>query len=65
MPPPPPETWRDRIALLPDVHHGEPTIRGTRISVATVVASLADLGLDRLLADFPQLTPDDVRAALD
>ena len=58
------EDWRARIVCDPQVHHGEPCIRGTRIAVSVVVASLADLSIDELLAQYPQLTREDVQAAL-
>jgi uncharacterized protein (DUF433 family) len=56
--------WRTRIVCDPAIRHGEPTIRGTRIAVATIVATLSDLSMEQVLAEFPQLTRDDVRAAL-
>ena len=34
--------WQDRIAIDPEIHHGDPCIKGTRIPVAMVVGSLAD-----------------------
>ena len=54
----------ERIVTEPDLHHGEPCIRGTRISVAVLVASLAELSLPQLLMEYPQLTKEDVQAAL-
>ncbi len=43
-----------------------PCIRGTRIPVATIVASLLDgMTLDELLEDFHQLTDVDIAEALD
>jgi len=57
--------WRDRIQIDPNVHHGEPCIRGTRIPVAVILAHLAEgLSIERLLEEYPALTEDDVRAAL-
>ena len=56
--------WQDRIVCDPQIHHGEPCIRGTRIAVATIVATLADLRVDELLAQFPQRRREDVQAAL-
>jgi len=56
--------WRDRIICDSAIHHGEPCIRGMRIAVAVIVATLADLSLDELLKQYPQLTRDDIRAAL-
>jgi len=44
---------------------GVPCIRGTRIPVATVVGRLAQgLSVKEILADYPQLSDEDVRAAL-
>ncbi len=57
--------WQDRIAIDPDIHHGDPCIKGTRIPVAVVVGSLADgLTFDDIRQDYPQLTDDDLYAAL-
>lgn len=58
------ETWRTRIVCDPQVHHGAPVIRGTRVCVSTIVATLAELTIEQLLAEYPQLTAQDVRAAL-
>lgn len=58
------ENWRSRIVCDPQVHHGEPCIRGTRIAVSVVVASLADLTLDEVLEQYPVLNREDVQAAL-
>lgn len=44
---------------------GVPCIRGTRIPAATVVGLIAQgAPIDDVITDFPQLTVDDVRAAL-
>jgi len=56
--------WRDRIICDPELHHGEPCIKGTRIPVAVIVASLADMSREEVLAAYPQLSDDDIRAAL-
>lgn len=58
------DTTQDRIVSDPDLMHGEPCIRGTRIPVAIIVASLADLSIEQLLAEYPQLSREDVQAAL-
>jgi uncharacterized protein (DUF433 family) len=34
--------WQDHIAIVPDIHHGDPCIKGIRIPVAMVVGSFAD-----------------------
>jgi uncharacterized protein (DUF433 family) len=58
------ETWRDRIVCDPDLLGGEPCIRGTRIPVSILVGSLADMTIEQLLQAYPQLTREDVQAAL-
>ncbi len=57
--------WQDRIVIDPDLHHGDPCIKGTRIPVAMVVGSLADgMTFEDIRRDYPQLTDDDLYAAL-
>ncbi len=58
------ESWRQRIVCDSQIHHGEPCIRGTRVAVSVVVASLADMSMEELLDQYPQLTREDVQAAL-
>ena len=58
------EHWRQRIVCQPQLHHGEPCVAGTRIAVSVLVASLADLTIDELLSEYPQLTREDIQAAL-
>ena len=59
-----PNDWRERIICDPQIHHGEPCIKGTRISVSVIVASLADYSIEILLKQYPQLTREDIQAAL-
>ena len=57
--------WKKRIVISPDLHHGDPCIRGTRIPVAMIVGSLADgLTPSEIRAAYPQLSDQDIRAAL-
>jgi uncharacterized protein (DUF433 family) len=59
------EDWRDRIVVDPAIHHGEPCIRGTRVPVSVIVASVADGDpIPEILTAYPSLTEEDVRAAL-
>jgi len=58
------ENWRRRIVCEADLHHGEPCIKGTRIPVSILVASLADMSIEELLREYPQLAREDIRAAL-
>ena len=54
-----------RISIDPNVRFGKPCVRGTRITVGDILGYLAG-GMSEvdLLADFPQLTQDDIRACL-
>ena len=55
----------DRITSDPTVRFGKPCVRGTRISVGDILGYLAGgMSAEQLLADFPQLTSDDIRACL-
>jgi len=57
--------WKERVSIDPDLRHGEPCIRDTRIPVAVIVGSLADgLTEEEIRKAYPQLTPEDIRAAL-
>jgi len=57
--------YRDRIVVDPEVRFGKPTVRGTRITVGDVLSYLASgMSEDEILADFPQLSRDDLRACL-
>jgi uncharacterized protein (DUF433 family) len=57
--------WQDRVVITPDVHHGDPCIKGTRIPVSVIVGSLADgMTPAEVLDEYPQLTSEDIQAAL-
>ena len=48
-----------------DVCGGETVVKGTRVTVRTVLASLAEgATVEEIVADFPTLTPDAVRAVI-
>lgn len=54
-----------RISVDPNVCFGKPCIRGTRIWVSLLLDFLANgAGIEEILAEYPQLTEDDVRAAI-
>lgn len=60
-----PVQWQERIIMDPDLHHGEPGIRGTRVPVAVILGSLAEgMSIDDILHEYPQLEPEDIRAVL-
>jgi uncharacterized protein (DUF433 family) len=57
--------YHDRIERNPRVAGGEAVIKGTRVTLRTVLASLAEgAPVDEILKDFPTLTEPDVRAAI-
>ncbi len=58
--------WRQRIKTDPAMRSGQPTIRGMRITVRDVLGLLAaGMTPDEILADYPYLERDDIRAALE
>ena len=57
--------YHDRIHRDPRVAGGQAVIKGTRVTLRTVLASLAEgATIDEILKDFPTLTDVDVRAAI-
>ncbi|OPZ28465.1 MAG: hypothetical protein BWZ02_01293 [Lentisphaerae bacterium ADurb.BinA184] len=57
--------YDDYIVRNPQVCAGEPTLRGTRVTLRTVLASLAEgASTAEILQDFPTLTEEHVRAAI-
>jgi uncharacterized protein (DUF433 family) len=58
-------SFRDHIIRDPNICGGEPVIRGTRVTLRTLLASLAD-GDDEaeILEDYPALTRDDLKAVI-
>lgn len=56
----------DRITIEPDKRSGQPCIRGLRITVWDVLGWLAaGQKQEEILADFPELDPEDFRAVFD
>lgn len=57
--------WQERISVNPSVRSGKPCVKGTRITVYDVLEYLADgMSEDEILADFPDLVREDIRACL-
>ena len=55
----------ERISINPNVCFGKPCIRGTRIWVSLILDFLASgTSMEDLLKEYPQLTMDDVLAAI-
>ena len=56
----------NRITINPDICHGKPTIRDSRLLVTTILELLAGgAPWSELLEEYPSLEVDDIRACLD
>ena len=54
-----------RISVDPNICHGKPCIRGHRVWVSLILDLLADgLSTEQVLAEYPGLEPDDIRACV-
>lgn len=57
--------FKNKIVRDPDICGGEPVIKGTRVTLRTVLASLAEGdSVVEILRDFPTLSTEDVRAVI-
>jgi uncharacterized protein (DUF433 family) len=57
--------WQDHITVNPGIRSGKPCIIGTRITVYDILEYLAGgMTEDEILADFPDLSREDLRATL-
>jgi uncharacterized protein (DUF433 family) len=57
--------WQDRITADPATLVGKPVIKGTRLAVDFLVELLAENWThEQILRNYPQLTEDDILAAL-
>ena len=49
----------------PNIVNGQWVIKGTRVTLRTILATLAEgAGEEEIVADFPSLTHDDIRAVI-
>ena len=57
--------YREIITIEPGKRGGRPCIRGMRISVYDILGWLAaGMSNDQIVSEFPELTLEDIRAAL-
>jgi len=57
--------WRKRTSIDPKIHHGDPCITGTRVSVSVIVGSVTDGDtFEQILNSYPQATREDIQAVL-
>ena len=55
----------ERIVIDPQIQHGKPVIRGTRVLVRVVLGHLArGETTEHIVAEFPSLAEEDVRAVI-
>jgi len=55
----------ERISIDPNVCFGKPCIRGTRIWISLILDFLANgMTTEEILEEYPQLTIEDLRAAI-
>lgn len=59
------DAWAERIEVVAGRRSGKACVRGTRITVYDVLSYLAaGMTAEEIVADFPDLTRDDVLACL-
>jgi uncharacterized protein (DUF433 family) len=57
--------YEEHIVRNPQVCGGEPVIKGTRVTIRTILASLAEgASVQEILSDFPTIKQEDVRAVI-
>ncbi len=55
-----------RISISPDICHGKPVIKGTRVLISNILGALSSgETIDQVLEDYPNISRDDVFAALE
>ena len=55
----------ERISSDPDICHGKPCIRGTRIPVYLLVSLVAEgEDTEAIISDYPSVTHEDIKAAM-
>ena len=56
----------DRISINPNVCHGKPVIKGTRVLVGNILGALGSGDtIDEVLEDYPNISRQDVLAAIE
>ena len=57
--------WRERISVIPEICHGKPCIRGSRVLVSVVLDNLAaGLSAAEITRSYPSLQPEHIAAAI-
>ncbi|HEX29605.1 TPA: DUF433 domain-containing protein [Candidatus Poribacteria bacterium] len=54
-----------RISVDPEICHGKPCIKGTRIMVSLILALVEEgLNFEEIMEEYPELTVEDIKAAV-
>ena len=57
--------WKDRILISPEVCHGKPCIKGTRILVSIILDYLkAGESYEAIIKQYPTLHEEDIRSTI-
>jgi uncharacterized protein (DUF433 family) len=56
--------WQDRISIKADVCHGKACIRGRRVMVSVILASLAEGDSPETILQNFHLSPEDIQASM-
>ena len=55
----------DRVSINPNICHGKPCVKGTRIMVSIILALVEeDLSFAEIKEEYPELTDEDIRQAI-
>ena len=55
----------NRIVLDPEICHGKPTIKGTRVLVSVILEFIEEAtSYEEIIDAFPSITKDDITAAI-
>lgn len=57
--------WQERISINPNVCHGKPCIKGTRVMVTVILDNLVEgLTFEEIVREYPPLRLEDIKAAI-
>ena len=57
-------TITDRIVIDPEIHHGKPTVRGTRVPITRIISGFAcGMTREEIMAEY-EIGEEDIHAAL-
>lgn len=57
--------WQERISINPNVCHGKPCIKGTRVMVTIILDNLASgLTFEEIVREYPPVKLEDIKAAI-